>query len=351
MTSECDFGQHQLSLTLSILIAVFAAFLSCDASTSAESTPGYPLVAGPGDTASLPSKVLARSWGDLRLGMTSTQFGHVCKKFGLGPLKSVEPDDFLFVTYAESPVAKHCPRGCKHLKLYTCRDQDEVYGAFLNDQAILVYESISGLLMYESISGLRPDPCGSLCKGLSNRKAADCAASAKSMACFEREMKDETQLQDSERVASFKHLHGPPQTAGKDNTTNLEWYAWHDRHTGVEFLDGGMDVEIDDLEANARLIPSEERDSAQDHEPFCDQAADLVKTIAKMRDQGIDENVALASGRATLEVLAGRKLTGAQENALSPLITRIYANPGVAPSEAQAQWLSTCYAVYPTGNP
>ena len=337
MTSECDFGRHHLSVKLGILIALVTAFLSYDVSTSAQSTGGYNLGAGPQDAAALPSKALARSWGSLNLGMTSVQFGHVCKKFDLGPLKSVAADDFLSVTYAESPVAKYCRHGCKNLKLYTCRDRDEAYGAFLKDQAILVYGFISAL---------RPDPCASFC-----REDTDCASNKNFMACLDRQIKDETTREDPQRVAAFIRLYGPPQTTGKDNGTGLEWYAWRDRHTGAEFFDGGMNIEIDDLEADGKLVSSQGKESVQNRAPFCDQAGDLVKTFAKMRDQGIDENVALASGRATLEVSAGRELTGAQENALSPLITKVYANPGIAPAEAQAQWLSTCYAVYPTGNP
>jgi len=330
--TNVEWAKRQLAVMRPVLIAVVVALLSHAASTNV-------LAAGPQGVASPPGTALARSWGDLHLGMTPTQFGHMCERFGFGPLKTVEPEDFLSVTYAESPVAKHCRSGCRNLKFYTCRDQDQAYGAFLKDRAIL----INGVIF-----ALRPDPCASLCRGLS---ADDCAASAKFSACLERQVEDETEHQEPERVAAFKRLYGAPRTTGKDDTTGLEWYEWRNTHTDAVLFDGGKDIEIDDLDVERKLVPREGRASAESSQPFCDQAADLVNMFAKMRDQGVDENTALASGRATLEISAGHQLSDQQKNALAPLITRVYANPGATPTEAKAQWLSTCYAVYPTGNP
>jgi len=127
--------------------------------------------------------------------------------------------------------------------VYTCSDY--AYAAFLNGRAIAVFGNAFWL---------QPDPCARLCSGLS---AVDCTRNPKYQACFENVMRENVQ-EAAGRVAGFKHPYGPPQ-----DFCNLQGEmvasVWRDVHTQTELDKDGVEVEIDDLDADAALAPTPEK--------------------------------------------------------------------------------------------
>jgi hypothetical protein len=223
---------------LRLALVVFALVLA---------TPGGAQVQNANGTASAPIKPLARSWRDLRLGMTPSQFAQVCKKFDLGALKKVSVNDFQFAS--GSPVAEHCLHGCDKLEVYTCKKNDPAYGAFLAGRAIVVFGS--ALRMHS-------EPCTSLCRGVGVRQTNDCGSNSKCQACSRcldsanaQDIK-ENEAQTPARIARFKFLYGPPQvSSGKEGSGDF-WVLWRDIHTQIVLSELG-EVEIDDFDANREL--------------------------------------------------------------------------------------------------
>lgn len=195
-------------------------------------------------------KPLPRSWQGLRLGMTPTEFGGICKKFNLGSLKEAES----FEAVADSPVALRCPHGCEGLRIYTCED-DQAYGEFLRGRAILVF----GNAML-----LHPDPCERLCRGFTGLQISACGNNARCeacSACLNKEVAqelNENEKQTVARIAGLKRLYGPPDSSGGAEQKATRWYAWRDTHTLIT-LDQIGGVEIDDVDAAAKLTSSAQK--------------------------------------------------------------------------------------------
>jgi len=193
---------------------------------------------------------LPRSWRGLRLGMTPSEFALICKKFNLGPLREAGT----FEAVADSPVARHCPHGCKDLKIYTCED-DQAYGEFLSSRAILIFGNAMSL---------RPDPCEKLCRGFTGQQILKCAGDARCQACsacLNRQITQSLSQNEKEtpdRIARFKRLYGPPQSAGGTEKEASLWYAWRDAHTLITLSQIGG-VEIDGLDADAKLAPEAQK--------------------------------------------------------------------------------------------
>ena len=138
--------------------------------------------------------------------------------------------------------------------------------------------------------------------------------------------------------------------------------AWQDSRTRATIAEAGITLE--DLAANnamraaAAKIAAEgpkgavsEEQNGTESAPWCDQVGDLVETVGNMRDQGIDEPVALASARGLAEGFYSGKQAGVMKKALSSVIVSVYAHPETTPDQARAQWLLQCYTLYPTGSP